>query len=121
MYKFCGIYSNVSTATDGIMTRYESFESGSCEWYSNLFHTTNDAFVTISLPKGSIVRTMLYSSWENAAFRGKGLTISVGDSYANSTQCFNSTTGLSSWITCNGGLGAEGSNIYMTNTIEIIS
>ena len=59
---------------------------------------------------------MLYSSRDSEASRIVGLTISVGDSYANSTQCFKSTTGYSSWVTCNGGLGAVGSNIYLANT-----
>jgi hypothetical protein len=59
---------------------------------------------------------MLYSARDNLPSKGIGLTISVGDSYANSTKCLNSTTGYSTWITCNAGLGAVGSNIYMANT-----
>ncbi len=82
-----------------------------------MFHIPpNNSSATISLPAASTVRPMLFSSREILSSRIVGLTISVGDSYATSTCCFKSSTGLSTWITCNAGLGAVGSYIYMANT-----
>jgi hypothetical protein len=81
-----------------------------------MFVTNANAFVTINLTSGSTVRTMLFSSRDMKASINVGLTISVGDSYGNSTKCLNSTTGYSTWITCNEGKGAVGSFIYMANT-----
>jgi hypothetical protein len=63
------------------------------------------------------VRTILFSSRDIYAVNVVGLTISVGDTYANSAQCFKSDTGFSTWITCNAGLGAVGSFIYLANSI----
>jgi hypothetical protein len=108
----CGPFP-ITAATDGFMTY---LETTGCSLYLYLFNSQTNGFLTISLPKGSTVRTMLYSSRETSKNRIVGLTVSVGNSYANSTKCFKSTTGLSSWITCNGGFGAVGSNIYMSNT-----
>ncbi len=105
--------TKVSSATDGFMT--QNLE-GTCEWANFLYITNFNSFVMISLPKESIVRTMLFSSRERYAQRSIGHTISVGESYVNSTLCFKSTTGLSSWITCNAGLGALGSNIYIAHS-----
>jgi hypothetical protein len=99
------------------MTR---FETGGCTWYGYLLVSELFGNVTISLPNRSTVRTMLYSSRDYEALRIVGLQISVGDTYASSTQCLHSFTGYSSWITCNGGLGAVGSNIYMFSSWSYI-
>ena len=60
--------SNSSSATDGVLTRYESiYNNTPHDWCGYLFAATGSIkFLKIQLPEKSMVRTMLFSARENS-------------------------------------------------------
>ncbi len=111
-------------ATDGVMTRLNY----GCNWVGYLFLTTSykdpACSLTVTLPPGTTVRTVLLSARENYPDHGIGLIISVGDTDADkldvSKRCYfnndpiktSSTTGFSAWLTCDNLVGAK---LFVTN------
>jgi hypothetical protein len=120
----CGITSETSWATDRVITHYEV----GCDWPGYLFCTTTsglDGSLTITLPPGTTVRTVLLSARDNLLWQGIGLTVSVGNALLTSTPCkfisntgttsTYSTTGLSAWLTCD---NLVGSKLFVTNSVK---
>ena len=77
-------YSNITTATDGLMTDYS--DDNNCNYVDTLFYILGSGgYLKITLPERSTVRTILLSARE--AFNASdGIKISVGDSYPG-TMC----------------------------------
>ncbi len=85
---YCGI-SLKAWATDRVVTR--SFIWNSCEWFGYLFWTWPQDYacsLTINMPPGTTVRTVLLSVTDKDPGRSKNLIVSVGETLATSTRCF---------------------------------
>ena len=111
--------SSTVYATNKVMTRYEISTRDSVGW---LFGTSSspDCSLTISLPPGTIVRSVLMSMRDNWDPWNIGHIVSVGESVATSKRCYLtnygeaiiSTRGSSAWFTCD---NLVGSKLFVTN------
>ncbi len=87
--------------------------------FGYLFHTSprdTACSLTVSLPLGTTVRTVLLSTRDLFFYEGIGFIVSVGETLATSTRCYftnysrattSSPTGLSAWLTCNNLVGSK--------------
>jgi hypothetical protein len=111
----CGTFLK-NWATDRFMTRFDTLN---CWIFGYLFFTwplDTACSLTISLPLGTTVRTVLLSTRDLHPNFGIGLIVSVGETLATSTRCYftnysrattSSPTGLSAWLTCNNLVGSK--------------